>query len=85
MSYTIEIKKTAYKELANLPKSYYKLISEHINALAIDPFPNGSIKLKGTDNVYRVRVGTYRIIYEVQSNKLIVTIIKVGHRGDVYR
>lgn len=53
--------------------------------MAIEPRPNGVKKLQGDDNSYRLRVGDYRVIYEVVDNVLIVTVIKIGHRSDIYK
>ena len=50
-----------------------------------NPFPIGSTKLMGTVDVHRIRVGKYRVIYEVQGNELVIEVIRVGHRKDVYR
>ena len=54
-------------------------------ALADDPFPRGARKLSGYDDVYRIREGRYRILYSASKEKLIVVVLKVGHRRDVYR
>ncbi|MDJ0899633.1 MAG: type II toxin-antitoxin system RelE/ParE family toxin [Xenococcus sp. MO_188.B8] len=56
-----------------------------IDALATEPRPEGVVKLKGEENLYRIRVGDYRVIYNVQDDRLLVLVVKVGHRGDVYR
>jgi len=53
--------------------------------LAIDPYPRGARKLSGYDDVYRVRVGSYRVLYSVSTSTLIVIVLKVGHRKDVYQ
>ena len=53
--------------------------------LAEDPFPRGARKLTGYDDVYRVRVGRYRILYSVSQGRLVIVILKVGHRKDAYR
>ncbi len=82
--YAVVITKQAQKNLADLPKNYYHKISEHLLQLEQDPFPHGSIKLQGSQNDYRLRVGVYRILYTVEHNKLIITVIKIGHRKDVY-
>jgi mRNA interferase RelE/StbE len=54
-------------------------------ALADDPRPHGSEKLKGSRDQYRLRVGTYRVIYEIRDDRLIVLVLRIGHRKDVYR
>lgn len=60
-------------------------IAEAIDALASDPRPSGCRKLVGTDRVYRVRVGDYRVVCEVCDDRLLVLVIKLGHRREVYR
>ncbi len=78
------ISKSAKKELSNIPSTYYRLITDHLLNLENNPFPHGSIKLMGHENGYRLRVGQYRILYTVEHNKLTITVIKIGHRKDVY-
>ncbi|MBX3739382.1 MAG: type II toxin-antitoxin system RelE/ParE family toxin [Akkermansiaceae bacterium] len=53
--------------------------------LADDPHPPGSLKLAGDENAYRIRVGDYRIIYEIRNEVLVVLVVKIGHRKDIYR
>ena len=83
-NYSIEIKKSAAKEIASLPKSDIARIVEKIERLATDPRPDGCKKLSG-DEKYRIRVGRYRILYRIEESLLIIYIVKVGHRRDVYR
>ena len=59
--------------------------SSGIQALATEPFPHGIRKLTGADDVYRLRVGRYRVLYTVEAGRLVVLVLKVGHRKDVYR
>jgi mRNA interferase RelE/StbE len=84
MSYEIAILRRASKELAKLPQNDYKKINIAINNLAINPRPSGCKKLKGR-LAWRIRVGDYRIIYEISDQKLIIVVIDVGHRRDIYR
>lgn len=84
-NYRIEISSTAEKALKKIPKKYLIKIVESIQVLAINPFPEGCRKLAGEEGTYRIRQGNYRIIYEVEGNKLKVLILKVGHRKDIYR
>jgi mRNA interferase RelE/StbE len=84
MSYEISILRRASKELAKLPQNDCKKISNAINDLAINPRPLGCKKLKGRP-AWRIRVGDYRIIYEISDQKLIIVVIDVGHRRDIYR
>lgn len=60
-------------------------IAATIDALAGDPRPSGCRKLAGTDRLYRVRVGDYRVVYEIHDDRLLVLVIKLGHRREVYR
>ena len=83
-SYNIEIKKSATKELSKLPKNDLKRIIENIQELSINPRPDGCKKLSG-DEKYRIRVGNYRILYSIEDDILIVYVVKVGHRKDVYK
>lgn len=83
--YQLVFTKQVEKFLSTIvPKKYYRNITDHLLELKYNPFPHGSIKLQGSQNEYRLRVGVYRILYTVQHNKLIVTVIKIGHRKDVY-
>jgi len=56
-----------------------------IEALSDDPSPQGVAKLEGAETLYRLRVGDYRIVYEIRDKELLVLVVKVGHRKDVYR
>ena len=85
MRYTVIIKKTAQKQILKLPKGYFEKVKKAILALEITPRPHGSIKLKGAENVYRVRVGSYRIVYSIEDATLVVFIFDVDDRKDVYR
>jgi mRNA interferase RelE/StbE len=82
--YDVRIGKTAEKILDKLPDRYYKAIIRHICNLEKDPRPAGCIKLSGTEN-YRIRVGVYRIIYSINDHSLVVIILEVGHRRDIYK
>ena len=83
MRYTIKIKKSAEKELDVLPLKIYKQIASRIFMLENNPRPLNSAKLK--DNLYRIRVGDYRIGYLIDDKNKIIEIIKLGHRKEVYR
>jgi len=83
--YSILYKKSVEKDLRKLPKSVLTAVIKKIQTLAKDPQPNGSVKLRGSSNLYRVRHSDYRIIYSVNNNELIILVIKVAHRKDVYR
>lgn len=84
--YSISIKPSAAKELEAVgTKADRSRIVGKIRALAANPRPNGSEKLAGFDDRYRVRQGHYRMVYEIDDAATAVTIYKVGHRKDVYR
>ena len=83
--YDVEISETAEKQLRKLQRDDQRRIARAILALAVEPLPRGSRKLSGYDDVFRIRVGRYRVIYSVSGNRLIVIILKIGHRKDVYR
>ena len=84
-NYKVKISSTAEKSLKKIPKKDLVKIIELIQILAIRPYPQGCRKLSGEDNVYRVRQGNYRVIYEIIDNELIILVLKVGHRKDVYK
>ena len=84
VNYKILIKPSAVKELNKIPKKELSKITDKINSLSQDPRPSGCEKL-AVQNAYRIRQGSYRIIYIIEDDKLVVLVIKVGHRRDVYR
>jgi len=82
--YSVRILRRAMKDIANLPKDYVRLVSEHIDRLQEDPRPPGAKKLRGTTD-YSLRVGVYRILYDIDDNARIVTVYRVKHRREAYR
>jgi mRNA interferase RelE/StbE len=84
MPYQVFVNPKVEKTLSNLDKKTSIKIRDRIRELAIDPRLMGAIKLSGEKNTYRTRVGDYRIIYEIYDEKVLVLIIKIGHRKDVY-
>lgn len=82
--YRIAFKKSVSKDLKKIPKNDVLRILEVIKALAEDPRPPQSKKLSGQEK-YRLRQGNYRILYSIEDDQLIVQVVKVGHRRDVYR
>jgi mRNA interferase RelE/StbE len=84
VSYTLRILPRAEKELASLDVKPYDSVKKRIYALAEEPRPPGCGKLKG-DPGWRVRVGDYRIVYEVDDASGTVTVLRVGHRKEIYR
>lgn len=85
MVYHVKIAPAAKRQIKKLTKAIQKLIVERLEELAVDPRPPGVLKMEGEEGFYRVRVGDYRIIYEIQDRVLLIVVVKVGHRGDVYR
>lgn len=83
--HTIKFKKSAEKDFGKLPSNYQRLIAGRIDTLIEDPHPAGSEKLKGRDDVYRVRQGDWRILYTVDDSERIVTILGIGPRGSIYK
>ena len=85
MTFRVEFTKSAAKSLRAIPKTAQKRIAKKIESLAEGP-PNPAItKMKGDNPFHRVRVGDYRIIYEIQNEILLILILKIGHRRKVYR
>lgn len=85
MAYTIHLTKPAAKDLAAVDKRTLQNIDSIILSLADNPRPHGSIKLQGAFDLYRIRKGDFRIIYQIDDEALIVTVVRVGNRRDVYR
>lgn len=85
MSYKILYRKSAGKELVNLPRKTAIRIRDKIIALCENPRPPQSKKLSRSMNLYRIRVSNYRIIYSVEDKIKIVKIVKIGHRKNVYK
>ncbi len=84
--YSIRIKRSAAKEIEAVPgKKDRRRVVRRIAALANNPRPPGCEKLAGRNNRYRVRQGSYRIVYSVEDRELIVWVVRVGHRREVYR
>jgi len=84
-AYKVIVLKATKKQLSSIPKHISQRISGAIDSLARNPRPHGVEKLSGDDNLYRIRVGNYRIVYSIQDNLLIVLVVRVGPRKDVYR
>jgi len=83
-SYSIEFRKSVEKDLKAIPRKDQIRLLQRISALADDPRPPGCKKLSGQER-YRLRQGNYRILYEIEDDRLIITVVKVGDRRDVYR
>jgi mRNA interferase RelE/StbE len=85
MSYVVIISKSVQKQIDSLPNDFVERVIEKIQNLASEPRPDGVVKLKGSDNEYRIRVGDYRIRYEIDDENQLVKILQCKHRKDVYR
>ena len=85
MYYKVEIPFKVEKYLKNIEDSYAKKIQKRIDLLETDPRHHGSLKLKGKEDTYRTRVGKYRIVYTICDEKILVVVIDVDHRKDIYR
>lgn len=85
MSYKVEILKEALKQLKKFSPELQERIQVKIDDLAIEPRPNGVKKLKGKENAYRIRVGDYRVIYDIFDDILVVNVVELGHRNKVYK
>ena len=82
--YAVSINRRAQKNLAAVPAESYERIKKALVALGDEPRPMGSKKLKGRDG-FRIRIGNYRAVYEIDDEKKTVTVVDVGHRREVYR
>jgi mRNA interferase RelE/StbE len=85
-SYQIVFKKSAAKELQNLPQKIQQKILDAVQLLSLNPYTEllQIKKMKGADSLYRVRIQDYRVIYLIENQIIKVTIIKIGHRREVY-
>lgn len=81
--YKVRIERKAQKKLSKIPEPYYSNLKTAILDLGNNPSPSGCKKLKGRDG-YRIRVADYRIIYEIQDSILLVDVVDLGHRKDIY-
>ncbi|MDE2976996.1 MAG: type II toxin-antitoxin system RelE/ParE family toxin [Acidobacteriota bacterium] len=84
-TYEVQISRSAERQLARLDSGTQRRIAATMLSLAKNPRPRGCRKLIGYDDVFRVRVGRYRLLYSVSDETVVIVILKVGHRRDVYR
>jgi mRNA interferase RelE/StbE len=82
--YKVEVRRRAQRALDKLPKSDFQAVIESIKDLAQTPRPRGIEKVKST-GLWRIRQGDYRIVYAIDDNEHLVTIVRVGHRREIYR
>ncbi len=85
MKYKIIITHTAEKYLNKLTRANYDLVVKAIYSLADNPFQAGVKKLQGVNGTYRIRAGNYRILYQIMKGELVITVIQIGDRKDIYR
>jgi mRNA interferase RelE/StbE len=85
MKYTVRLNTRVGKVLDRLPPDIRRRLVRRLEALEDNPRPRGVEKLSGVDELYRVRVGTYRIVYAIRDRELVVIVVRIGHRRDVYR
>jgi len=83
--YEIEWRRSTKRDLRRISHEQTLKIVSAVEALRENPRPYGSVKLTGSDCAYRIRIGDYRVIYEVYDHKVIIEVVKVGHRREVYR
>ncbi|RKG78842.1 type II toxin-antitoxin system RelE/ParE family toxin [Corallococcus sp. CA049B] len=83
-TYAVEFLQTAVKQLAAVDPVHQRRIAKRIDALATEPRPVGAEKLKGSDYL-RIRIGDYRVIYQIEDGRLVVLIVELGHRREIYR
>lgn len=84
-SYQVVFEKKYTKDLKHIHHIYHKAIMKAALSLGENPRPEGYLKLKGADNLFRIRVGPYRIIYTIQDDKLIVLVLEIGDRKEIYK
>mgnify|MGYP001033707028 CR=1 FL=1 len=84
-SYKVIVKPSVEKDLRSLPSSALRRVFERLDALQDNPFPRQSVKLAGAQQLYRIRVGDYRVVYGVDKDRRRVTVYYVRHRRDAYR
>ncbi|MEG4284371.1 type II toxin-antitoxin system RelE/ParE family toxin [Microcoleus sp. A006_D1] len=85
MTYTIITPKAVQKQLDALPDDVYERIAVKVQQLAENPRPDGVVKLKGYENEYRIRIGDYRVRYEIEDQELRILLLQCKHRKEVYR
>ena len=83
--YRVVLHKEAFDEVSRLPSKIKKRVKEAISLLATDPRPPKASKLSGTANAYRIRFADYRLLYEVHAREIVVYVVGIAHRREVYR
>jgi mRNA interferase RelE/StbE len=85
VSYKVEFSKSATKQFRKLSPDIKKRVQAKINELAIEPRPNRVKKLQSDDRYYRIRIGDFRVVYEIKDDVLLVIVIRIKHRSEVYK
>lgn len=85
MAYRVELSPGAQRDFRKLPKHIQPQITKKIDALTHEPRPHGAEMLSGTDRLYRVRAGDYRVIYQIQDKVLLVLVVRIGDRKEIYK
>ena len=85
MAYQVELSRAARRAFLKLPPELRRRVAQHIDLLGKDPRPPGTTKLRGSDDLWRIRIGDYRIVYEIDDGILRVLAIAIAHRRDIYR
>lgn len=83
--YKVLFKSSADRALKKLPHDVQRRIVGEVETLAYDPRPAGVVKLAGDENLWRIRVGNHRVVYEIHDNRPVVLVLRVAHRKDAYR
>lgn len=84
-TWRIEIHRIAEKGIKKLPRELVRTVWDRIRSLETDPYPKGCIRLQGSQDLYRFRVGDFRIIYAVLEDQLLILVLEVGPRSSVYK
>jgi len=85
VSYRVIVKPSAEREVNRLPLAVATRVVAAMTALGDDPRPPGVKKMQGAENLWRVRVGDYRIVYEIHDREIVIVVLRIAHRKDVYR
>lgn len=83
--FTVEFSTSVLRQLDKLPPKISHKLVEAAESLGDSPYPIGTKKMQGGQDLWRIRVGDYRIVYRIEGHRLVVLIVKIGHRREVYR
>ncbi len=85
MAYSVELTPQAARDLKRLNARNRVRVAARIDRLSADPRPQGATKLKGAEDLFRIRIGEYRLIYRIQKEILVVLVVRIGDRKEIYR